>query len=152
MIYSYMCRWHLVYGCVCVFFNLLLLFLEFCSYWYIVMKRKFWTLSTIPPISISTKPTIISHLNSLIISHLNSLIISHLNSLIISHLNSLIISHLNSLIISHLNSLTTKRPRYMKLEIQVLVWDRDTNVAGLNRLTGSQPTIMITGSLSSIHI
>jgi len=40
-------------------------------------------------------------------------------------------------ITSHLNALRTrKRPRHMTLEIQVLVWDRHTNVAGLNRLMG----------------
>jgi len=35
---------------------------------------------------------------------------------------------------------TLKRPCHMMLEIQVLVWDRHKNVAGLNRLLGSQPS------------
>jgi hypothetical protein len=32
------------------------------------------------------------------------------------------------------------------LEIQVLAWDRHTNVTGLNWLMGSQPPLLITGS------
>jgi hypothetical protein len=33
-----------------------------------------------------------------------------------------------------------KKARNMMLEIQVLVWDRHKNVAGLNRLLGFQPS------------
>jgi hypothetical protein len=36
--------------------------------------------------------------------------------------------------------LNTKRPRQMTLEINVLVWNRHKNVAGLNRLIRSQPS------------
>jgi len=44
-------------------------------------------------------------------------------------------------ITSHLFSThwTQKRPRHMTLFIQALAWDRHKNVAGLNRLMGSQP-------------
>ena len=35
---------------------------------------------------------------------------------------------------------TQKIPQYMMLEIQVLAWDGHINVAGLNRLMGSQPS------------
>ena len=41
-------------------------------------------------------------------------------------------------ITSHLNSLNIKRPPHMTLEIQV--WDKHNNVAGLNLLMGSQPS------------
>jgi hypothetical protein len=47
---------------------------------------------------------------------------------------------------SHLNStelLNTKRQRRVTLEIQVPAWDRHTNMAGLNQLTGSSTTIYI---------
>jgi hypothetical protein len=33
-----------------------------------------------------------------------------------------------------------ERPRNEKLEIQVLVWDRCKNVAGIKELMGSQPS------------
>ena len=33
--------------------------------------------------------------------------------------------------------------QHIILEIQVLTWDRHKNVAGLNRLTGSQPSLLI---------
>jgi len=35
-------------------------------------------------------------------------------------------------ITSHLNSLNRNRPQYMTLEIQVLAWNRHTNIVGLN--------------------
>jgi hypothetical protein len=37
-----------------------------------------------------------------------------------------------------LNNSTQKRPHDLKLEIQVLDWDRHKNVTGLNQLMGSQ--------------
>jgi len=37
-------------------------------------------------------------------------------------------------------TLNTKRPRYMRLEMQVLVLDKHNNMAELNRLMGSQPS------------
>ena len=40
---------------------------------------------------------------------------------------------------SHLKSLNTKRPWHMALEIQILTWDRHTNMAEVNQLLGSQP-------------
>ena len=41
----------------------------------------------------------------------------------------------------------------MALEIQVLSWDRQKNMAGLNRLIGSQPPPpLVTGSPTAIHI
>jgi len=40
----------------------------------------------------------------------------------------------------------------MMLEIQVLAWDRQRNVAGLNWLMGSQHPLLITGSSIVIQI
>ena len=42
-------------------------------------------------------------------------------------------------ITSHLSSLNIKREQHLTLEITVLAWDRHKNVAGFNRLMGSQP-------------
>jgi len=53
------------------------------------------------------------------------------------------------LIISELTE-HKNRPRHMTLEIQVLASDRHKNVAGLNRLMGSQPPLLITGRKSII--
>ena len=53
---------------------------------------------------------------------------------------------------SSLTSLNTKRPRHVTLKIHVLVWDGHKNVAELNRLLGPPPPLLITGSLTAIHI
>jgi hypothetical protein len=50
-------------------------------------------------------------------------------------------------------SLNIKRPRHIPLEIQVLPWDRNTNMEGLNRpLRTSEPFLIITESTTAIHI
>jgi hypothetical protein len=47
---------------------------------------------------------------------------------------------------SQINALQ-KRPRHIPLEIQVLPWDRNTNMEGLNRpLRTSEPFLIITES------
>jgi hypothetical protein len=43
--------------------------------------------------------------------------------------------------VTHIYSLNRKKtPQYMRLKTQVLAWDKHTNMAGLNRLKGSQPS------------
>ena len=42
--------------------------------------------------------------------------------------------------LSFQNNWTQKRPTHMTLEIQVLTWERHTNVTGLNWLMRSQPS------------
>jgi hypothetical protein len=44
---------------------------------------------------------------------------------------------------SHIKSLNIKILWHMMLEIKVLAWDRNKNVAGLNRLMGSHPPLLI---------
>ena len=54
---------------------------------------------------------------------------------------------------SHLHSLNTKkRSRYVTLEIQVLAWNRHTDMAGFNRLIYLNLPFLIIGSLMAIHI
>jgi hypothetical protein len=53
--------------------------------------------------------------------------------------NSININKMNNHL-SHLLAEQKKTPRYMRLKTQVLAWDRHTNMAGLNRLKGSQPS------------
>jgi len=49
--------------------------------------------------------------------------------------------------------LTQKKTIHMMLVIQILAWDRHKNVAGLNRLMGFQPLlILIIISPMSIHM
>jgi len=42
---------------------------------------------------------------------------------------------------SHLKPFNTKRPYYMTTEIQILASDRHKNVARLNQLMGSEPSL-----------
>jgi hypothetical protein len=53
--------------------------------------------------------------------------------------NSININKMNNHL-SYLLAEQKKTPRYMRLKTQVLAWDRHTNMAGLNRLKGSQPS------------
>ena len=51
------------------------------------------------------------------------------------------------------DSLKTKKVQNdMTLEIQVLAWDRYKNVTGLNRLMGSQLSLLLTGPPTAIRI
>jgi hypothetical protein len=49
-------------------------------------------------------------------------------------INSTNINKMNNHLSFKLNSLTQKRPLHTMLEIQVLAWDRHTNVVGLNQI------------------
>ena len=40
----------------------------------------------------------------------------------------------------------------MTLELQALVWDRWRHLVGLNLVMESQPSLLITGSLTTIHV
>jgi hypothetical protein len=54
---------------------------------------------------------------------------------------------------NNLKALNTNRPQHMTtLEIQVLAWDRHTNVVVLNDLCDPNPPLLIIGSPTAIQI
>ena len=54
--------------------------------------------------------------------------------------NSTNINKTNNLLWPSPNEKKAKRPRHMVLEKQILDWNRHTNMAGLNRIMGTQPS------------